>query len=215
MESDRNILKIEAEGIIRELQLLDLLAQYGEVRVVGSVALDLIVKLDIDIHLLIAAESDLLDVVDHIYHRLLDCQHIREVRITDYREQNAIKIGIDVYLGASGDWSIDIWVTDRPEETAFEYDGSAGTTPDLAQIDPNDYLCAYSGKTGEGYAVVLTVDSSDWTISKGTTFEYESATATAPDLAQIDPNDYLCAFTGGGDDGWSVVLKPEGGQLRP
>ena len=121
MASDRNILKIEAEGIIRELQLLDLLAQYGEVRVVGSVALDLIVKLDIDIHLLIAAESDLLDVVDHIYHKLLDCQHVREVRITDYREQNAIKIGIDVYPGASGDWSIDIWITDRREETAFEY----------------------------------------------------------------------------------------------
>ena len=114
-----------------------------------------------------------------------------------------------VVLTVNGaDWSIS-------RETAFEYDGSAGTTPDLAQIDPNDYLCAYSGKTGEGYAVVLTVDSSDWTISKGTTFEYESATATAPDLAQIDPNDYLCAFTGGGDDGWSVVLKPEGGQLRP
>jgi prepilin-type N-terminal cleavage/methylation domain-containing protein len=108
----------------------------------------------------------------------------------------------------AADWSVS-------RETAFEYDGSTGITPDLAQIDPNDYLCAYSGKTGEGYAVVLTVDSGDWTISKGTTFEYESATAAAPDLAQIDPNDYLCAFTGAGDDGWSVVLKPAGGQLLP
>ena len=121
MESDRNILKTEAEGIIRELQLLDLLAQYGEVRVVGSVVLDLIVKLDIDIHVLVAAENGLLNVVDPIYHQLLDYQHVREVRITDYRKQNAIKIGIDVYPGASGDWSIDIWITDRPEETAFEY----------------------------------------------------------------------------------------------
>lgn len=108
----------------------------------------------------------------------------------------------------AGDWSIS-------KETAFEYDGLAGITPDLAQIDPNDYLCAYSRQTGKGYAVVLTVDPGDWTISKGTAIEYESTVATAPDLAQIDPNDYLCAFTGGGDDGWAVVLKPQDGQLRP
>jgi hypothetical protein len=108
----------------------------------------------------------------------------------------------------TGDWSVS-------KETAFEYDASTGITPDLAQIDPNDYLCAYSGITGEGYAVVLTVDSGDWTISKGPTFEYESAMAAAPDLAQIDPNDYLCAFGGAGSDGWSVVLQPVGGQLLP
>ena len=108
----------------------------------------------------------------------------------------------------TGNWSIS-------KETAFEYDGTSGLTPDLAQIDPNDYLCAYSGKTGTGNAVVLTMNPNDWTISKGATFEYESTTATAPDLVQIDPNDYLCAYIGTGDDGWSVVLKPGGGQLRP
>ena len=114
-------LKIEAKGIIQELRLLDLLSQHGEVRVVGSVALDLIVKLDIDIHVLIPEKTGLLNAVDPIYHQLLDCQQVREVRITDYRKQNAIKIGIDVYSGASGDWSIDIWITDKVEETAFEY----------------------------------------------------------------------------------------------
>jgi len=114
-------LKIEAEGIIQELRLLDLLSQHGEVRVVGSVALDLIVKLDIDIHVLIAEETGLLNAVDPTYHQLLDFQQVREVRITDYRNQNAVKIGIDVYPGASGDWSIDIWITDKVEETAFEY----------------------------------------------------------------------------------------------
>ena len=121
MELSRNTLKAEAEEIIEELRLLEILGQYGKVRVVGSVALDLIVKLDIDIHLLIAAESDLLGVVDSVYHKLLDCQRVREVRITDYREQNAIKIGIDTYPDASGNWSIDIWITSDPAETAFEY----------------------------------------------------------------------------------------------
>lgn len=108
----------------------------------------------------------------------------------------------------TGDWSVSGHIP-------FQYDGSSGRTPDLAQIDLNDYLCAYAGKTGQGNVTVLTVDRSDWTISKGTTFKYESSSATTPDLVQIDPNDYLCAFTGTGDDGWSVVLKPAGGVLLP
>jgi hypothetical protein len=114
-------LKAEAEKIIGELRLIDLLSRYGKAGVVGSVAYDLIVKLDIDIHLLIPEGTDLLNTVDSIYHQLLDHEHVREVRISDYREDHAVKIGIDRYPEKSGDWSIDIWVTDRVEETAFEY----------------------------------------------------------------------------------------------
>jgi hypothetical protein len=108
----------------------------------------------------------------------------------------------------TGDWSIS-------KEAAFDYDSTAGETPDLARIDPNDYLCAYAGQTGAGYAAVLTVDPADWTISIGAAFEYESAAAITPNLAQIDLNDYLCVYAGTGDDGWSVVLKPGDGQLHP
>ncbi|HUT46537.1 MAG TPA: prepilin-type N-terminal cleavage/methylation domain-containing protein [Sedimentisphaerales bacterium] len=108
----------------------------------------------------------------------------------------------------TGDWSIS-------RETAFEYDGTSGLTPDLAQIDPNDYLCAYVGQASAGYAAILTVDPDDWTITSGAAFEYESTGATTPNLAQIDPNNYLCAYTGAGSDGWSVVLQPANGQVRP
>ena len=101
--------------------MIDLLSHYGKTGVVGSVAYDLIVKLDIDIHLLIPEGTDLLNTVDRIYHQLLDHEYVREVRISDYREDHAVKIGIDRYPENSGDWSIDIWVTDRVEETAFEY----------------------------------------------------------------------------------------------
>jgi hypothetical protein len=118
MKSD---LKTEAEKITRDLRLLDLLSLYGKAGVVGSVAYDLIVKLDIDIHLMIPEGIDLLNTVDSIYHQLLDHEHVREVRISDYREDHAVKIGIDRYPEKSGDWSIDIWVTDKAEETAFEY----------------------------------------------------------------------------------------------
>ena len=63
-------LKQEALGIIDELSLLDFLVSLGESWLVGSVALDLIVKPDIDIHLLID-HDDLLKTSDQIYHYLL------------------------------------------------------------------------------------------------------------------------------------------------
>lgn len=112
-------LRMEAETIIRELALLEMLTHYGEARFVGSVALDLIVKPDIDIHVLVGTH-DLLSVADCIYHYLLAQGHIREVRISDYREQGGVKVGIDAYPGVSGNWSIDIWLTDRVERTGFD-----------------------------------------------------------------------------------------------
>jgi len=108
----------------------------------------------------------------------------------------------------TGDWSIS-------KETAFEYDSASGMAPDLAQIDPNDYLCAYAGPASTGYAVVLSVNPDDWTITSGAAFEYESTIATTPALAQIDPNNYFCAYTGDSDDGWSVVLQPASEQVEP
>ncbi len=117
-------------------------------------------------------------------------------------------VGLAVVLTVNtGDWSIS-------KETAFEYEGTTGITPDLAQMDQYNYLCAYTGQASVGYAVVLTVDSGDWTILKGTAFEYESTVATNPDLAKIGPDGYLCAFAGLDDDGWSVVLKLED-EVRP
>ncbi|UCE49227.1 MAG: hypothetical protein JSW47_03615, partial [Phycisphaerales bacterium] len=107
----------------------------------------------------------------------------------------------------TGDWSVS-------KSTAFEYDDQAGQTPNLAQMDPNDYFCASTGLAGVGNAVVLTVDSGTWTISKAAAFEYESTVATTPGLAKIDSDNYICAYTGLGDDGWSVVLRYTT-QLRP
>jgi hypothetical protein len=108
----------------------------------------------------------------------------------------------------TSNWSIS-------RETAFEYDSTLGLTPDLAQINPNDYLCAYVGPDSVGYAAILNVDPDDWTITSQAAFEYENTAATTPNLAQIDPNDYLCAYTGAGNDGWSVVLQTANGQVRP
>ena len=87
-------LKREAEAIIAELGLLDLARSHGRAEVVGSVALDLIVKLDIDIHLLVDTD-DPFAVTDPLYHALLEDARIHEVRISDYRADGGIKVGID------------------------------------------------------------------------------------------------------------------------
>jgi hypothetical protein len=111
-------LKLEAEGIIRNLGILELLGSYGEARIVGSVALDLIVKKDIDVHLVVR-DTTPLEAAGSIIRGLLGRKHIKEIRVSDHRDKGGLKIGVDSYPGASGYWSIDIWVTDDVATTGF------------------------------------------------------------------------------------------------
>ena len=119
MVDESSSLKREAEQIIRDLALLEFLRRYGEAQLVGSVALDLVVKRDLDLHVLVNT-PDLLGVVDAVYRYLLKQEHIHEVRISEYRDHGGVKVGVDTYPGTTGDWSLDIWVTDRVETTGFE-----------------------------------------------------------------------------------------------
>jgi len=112
-------LREEALGIVSELNLLGMLGRHGRAELVGSVALDLIVKPDIDVHLLVEGRG-LISVVNQIYPELLRHPKVDEVRITDYKD-GSVKIGVDRYPSASGAWSIDLYITDRPEKTAFSY----------------------------------------------------------------------------------------------
>ncbi|MHB0885611.1 MAG: hypothetical protein ACYC41_07000 [Bacillota bacterium] len=120
---EHQALRKEAELVVSRLGLLDVLGRYGRAEVVGSVALDLIVKRDIDVHVLIGTarwrDAGLTAVVSDLWPRLLELQGVDEVRLTGYRDVGAIKVGIDHYPGPTGDWSIDLWVTDREESTAF------------------------------------------------------------------------------------------------
>jgi hypothetical protein len=118
MKTNTNDLKREAESIIKNLSLLEILSKYGDARVVGSVALNLIVKRDIDLHVVVKTDN-LFEVVDQIYPTLLGEKGVTDIRIFDYREKGGIKVGIDSYSGLSGDWSIDLWVTNLPETTGF------------------------------------------------------------------------------------------------
>ena len=95
-------LRKEALQIVERLGLLSLLNAYGEARIVGSVALDLIVKRDLDIHVLLEAYTPM-EVAQELVHELLCIDGIREVRITDYRDDGGgIKVGIDETPGSRG-----------------------------------------------------------------------------------------------------------------
>jgi hypothetical protein len=104
----------EALQIIEELGLLTFLNTLGSAHLVGSVALDLIVKPDIDFHLLVN-HHDLMGTSSTVTAYLLDQPKVREVRVTDWRKEGGIKLGVDHYPGEIAVWSLDIWITDREE----------------------------------------------------------------------------------------------------
>ena len=58
--------------------------------------------------------------MDAVYRYLLKQEHVHEVRISDHRDNGGVKVGVDTYPGTTGDWSLNIWVTDRVETTGFE-----------------------------------------------------------------------------------------------
>ena len=116
--TEKSRLRIEAEQIIEDLDIMGLLNAYGHARIVGSVALDLIVKRDIDIHALVLLR-DTMEMAQHLIAVLLKAEGVHEVSVKDYRERASLKVGIEEYQGESGPWSIDIWLTTDVSTTGF------------------------------------------------------------------------------------------------
>ncbi len=104
----------------------------------------------------------------------------------------------------NGNWTI-------TKKTPFEFDTSRGNSPALCQIDATHYLCAYTGMGVDGWAVVLTVDTDNWTISKETPFEFNTSNGETPALCKIGQTHYLCAYEGLGGDGFVNILKVDTG----
>ncbi|MHA2004485.1 MAG: hypothetical protein ACW975_06900 [Candidatus Thorarchaeota archaeon] len=116
--TEKSRLRIEAEQVIEDLDIMGLLNAYGNARIVGSVALDLIVKRDIDIHVLVLLR-DTMDMAQHLMSVLLKVEGVNEVTVKDYRERASLKVGVDEFMGESGPWSIDIWLTTDVSTTGF------------------------------------------------------------------------------------------------
>jgi Tfp pilus assembly protein PilE len=102
--------------------------------------------------------------------------------------------------------NVDTGTGDITVGTECEFDTTMGKTPNLCQVDATHYLCAYQGTGQDGYAVILTVNTGDWTVSANTAMVFDSSGGESPDLCQIDATHYLCAYQGNMDDGYAVVL---------
>lgn len=116
-----------------------------------------------------------------------------------------------VYAGSGSDgWAVVLqvdtvnWTISK--STPFEFDASKGTMPVLSKISTYKYLCVYSGQSSDGYAVMLTVNPADWTITKGTALEFDNLNEKAPFLSRIDSTHHLCVYQGKHFDGFAVVL---------
>lgn len=121
---EASALKQEALSIIEDLELFALLAPYGYAQLVGSVALDLIVKRDIDIHVL-SPNPDLIAQATEITKRAIENQTIKQIRLACYRNMppngaQALLITLEDFSGPSGLWSIDIWLTTDKAVTGIE-----------------------------------------------------------------------------------------------
>ncbi|MFB0555161.1 MAG: PilW family protein, partial [Phycisphaerae bacterium] len=79
---------------------------------------------------------------------------------------------------------------------SITFASALATQTALAKIDDTHYLCAYAGKNGSnhGAAVVLTINTSDWTITTETHYDFDGEVAEVPALAKIDDTHYLCAY---------------------
>ena len=77
----------------------------------------------------------------------------------------------------------------------------------MSKINDAHYLCGSTGDGDDGFVSILIVDTNDWTISKGASFEYDASRGKAPVLTHMVNNYYFCAYAGPEkDEGWSVIL---------
>ncbi|MHC4911706.1 MAG: PilW family protein [Planctomycetota bacterium] len=108
-------------------------------------------------------------------------------------------LGVD-----TGSWAIS-------KKASLEFDSQAGLRPALASIDPAtySYLCAYTGRFNDGFAVILHANPATGQIVARTRFEFDTDQCLKPALSYISSTDSLCVYTGPGNTGWAVILTAD------
>jgi hypothetical protein len=107
---------------------------------------------------------------------------------------------------SSGDWSI---TTEAPCDFLAE----CTREPAVTRIDEQHYLCAYRDVNFDSHAAVLTVNTSNWTVTKepASSLYLEADTAGQHALCQIDNTNFLCTYSGNNYMGHAVVLTVDTG----
>ncbi|MHC4565012.1 MAG: PulJ/GspJ family protein [Planctomycetota bacterium] len=141
---------------------------------------------------------------------ITDVNSIRNVKVTTTLTNSAVMdqdmtFATQVYIRANTLPAAGGGIT-RPFPR-LEYDTVQGREPALVHMNGTKYLCAYRGDRDDGFACILTVDSGNWSVSKGNSIEYDTKDAVDPALAKIDDTYALCAYTGDHGNGWAQILE--------
>jgi hypothetical protein len=86
------------------------------------------------------------------------------------------------------------------------FDSNLGMYTSLSKIDDTHFLCAYTGQSGKGRAVIISVDPADWSINKEFDFTFDFVRGLTPALFRIDARHHLCVYGGAFGRGMAVVL---------
>ncbi len=125
-------LQAVADMVYDDLHLASLLAPVGDPIRVGSSALGLMVRRDLDVTVVCPKlGDDTRDAVAQIGARLTADPHVRQVRFrndtghwnTDPSYPDGIYLGVQYRSPSAQDWSLDIWFVDEPDRQ-----------PDLAHL---------------------------------------------------------------------------------
>lgn len=111
----------EAMGLVRRLRLMSLARQAGRAWFVGSVPLKLIVKPDVDIHVLVPRgekkdepfSAPEVPAALAIARQLLE-RGVHRLELLRFFFRDAVKVGFDSRAGGRL-WHVDLWVTSDPE----------------------------------------------------------------------------------------------------
>lgn len=111
----------EARGLVRRLGLMKMVREVGRAWLVGSVPLKLVVKPDIDVHVLVGGEErrpglDAPEVAAAmtIARNLMERCGVHKLEMLRFLFRDAVKIGFDTRVGKRT-WHVDVWLTADPE----------------------------------------------------------------------------------------------------
>ncbi|MCK4695613.1 MAG: hypothetical protein KAT74_07610, partial [Candidatus Cloacimonetes bacterium] len=89
--------------------------------------------------------------------------------------------------------------------TPHEYDEEKGGRNNImSKIDDFHYLCLYAGYTG--MAVILTIDSDDWSITTETSYQYDED-GDYMGLSRVDTTHYLITYCGDDEAAYASVIS--------
>ena len=141
------------------------------------------------------------DPVEALYNSLVKINDTHY--LNTYAGNNSDGFAVVLEVNLSGDFSINNF-------TSFEFDTTQGQYNSLVKINETHHLNVYEGGGNDGFAVVLEVNQSDFTITKPSTrIEFDTSNGQHHSLLKINDTHYLNTYRGSGGDGFALVLTVE------